>query len=836
MAPAIPLGSVVIDTNEPDDIDLDHDVGQIGIPLEDGAVVINLADHRDADEEKDSRFDDNLALKMDAGALATIANDLIEGIEADIASRSQWEATYTQGIDLLGLKLETPRGDVGTSSSPLEGMSTVRHPLLLEAVLRSQANASGELLPSSGPAKIDNDGDETQAADDQAEFLEKDFNHYLTKVATEYYPDTRRTLFWSAFGGSGFKKLYHCPLRRRPVSESVDAKDLIVSNNSTDLVNAPRITHRIPMRPSVMKRMQILGVYRDVALGQPTTDTPRIDAKIESTTGVTKPNDRPQDEDFTLYETIAELIIDRWAPTQFKGKALPLPYKITIDKDSREILELRRFWKENDAQCQRKKRIVKYPYVEALGIYGVGLLHILGNSTRALTAAWREMLDAGMFASFPGFLYAKGAGKQLSNEFRIPPGGGMGIDTGNIPLNQAVMPLPYHDVTAGLLGLTQNINEATQRVGGTAEMPVGEGTQNAPVGTTLALIEQATKVESAVHKGLHAAQAEEFEIFLELFREDPESFWEHNKECSTEWDEQKLLAALENCKLVPASDPNVPSHMHRIAKALAAVQLMQTPQFQGLLDPKDVLALVLRMGKIDLPVQTPSPQQAPPDPNMIAAQAKLISAQTNQQKAAADAQNAQQETQLRQAEMASEREVATTNFAKELVIHQHDVQGAQQQQQQAAQDQQMQARQQALQANQQAHEQQTERTNQSIQAIKTVHDMAMAHREHQLAITQAAADAQDKARQHALDRQQALMQGAQAQRQHAFDFGQGVEQANQARRSHALDVLKAAHDASAKMQGLINDREATRTQAETAKFAVKNKPKPAAKPTSKSRR
>lgn len=800
--PNIPLGSVVIDTNEPDDIDVDHDVGQIGIPLEDGAVVINLNDYRDQDDDgKNDKFDDNLALKMDGGELAIIANDLIEGIESDITSRAQWETTYTQGIDLLGLKLETPRGDVGTSSSPLEGMSTVRHPLLLEAVLRSQANAAGELLPSSGPAKIQNDGDETTQSDDQAEFLEKDFNHYLTKVATEYYPDTRRTLFWSSFGGSGFKKLYHCPLRRRPVSESVDAKDLIVSNNATDLTNAPRVTHRIPMKPSVMKRMQILGVYRDVSLGQPTPDTPRIDAKLESTQGVTPKNDRPQDQDFTLYETYCELIIDKFAPTQFKGKELPLPYKVTIDKDSREILELRRFWKQDDKQCMRKERIVKYPYVEALGIYGIGLLHILGNSTRAMTAAWREALDAGMFASFPGFIYSKGAGKQLSNEFRIAPGGGMGIDTGNVPIGQAVMPLPYHDVTPGLMTLIDKISEATQRVGGTAEMPVGEGVQNAPVGTTLALIEQATKVESAVHKGLHAAQAKELEILLDLFREDPESFWAHNTDPSTDWDEPKLIAALDNYKLVPASDPNVPSHMHRIAKALAAVQLMQTPQFQGLLDPKDVLSLVLRMGKIDLPVQTPSPQQAPPDPSMIMAQAKLVTAQTQQQKAAADAQNAQAETQLRQAEIATDREVATTNFAKELVIHQNDQASDQREQQNAARDQQ-------LQAQQQAHDQQMDRTQQMIQAAKVTNDM-VANR-----------------RQHALDQQQALTDAMQDHRQHAFDFAQGAEQANQARRSHALDVLKAAHDATATMQGLINDRDAMHLQAETARQAAKNKPKP----------
>lgn len=667
----LPLSPVMIDTDEgPDASDVNP---LLGLEIkDDGSVIIDL-NPPELDKSKEE-FDENLALQMDGDALGKLAEDLIQGIEADIQSRSEWEATRARGLDLLALKLEQPRANVNSSSAPIEGMSTVRHPLLLEAVLRHQANASGELLPADGPAKIRNDGAETIDTDKQAEKLEKDFNHYLTKTATEYYPDTRRTLFWSGFGGSGFKKLYHCPIRRRPVSESIDANDLIVSDAATDLANAPRVTHRIRMAPSIMRRMQIVGAYRDVSLGQPQPLQNPVDLKKESIEGVKARQDRPEDQPYTLYECYCEVVLDEFAPKQFKGKELPLPFKITIDKDSREILEVRRFWDEDDEQCMRKKRIVKYPYVEGMGLYGIGLVHILGNSTNALTAAWREALDAGMYASFPGFIYNKSAGRQLSNEFRVPPGGGVGLDAAGGDIRAAVMPIPYKDVTPGLMAMIDKVTQACQSVGGTAELPVGEGKQDAPVGTTLALIEQSTKVESAVHKGLHQAQSEEFEIFLELFREDPEAFWRHNPKNKDRWDTATLLQALDNCKLVPVADPNTPSHLHRIAKALAIKQLQAANP--SLYDPKKVDERILAMIKVDdadnLFAPPAPPQDPPPDPLMVSAQAKMIQAQTGAQKVALEAQNKAENNQEKAAQRASDEKIAQTKLATELVIHQDD--------------------------------------------------------------------------------------------------------------------------------------------------------------------
>ena len=508
--------------------------------LPDGSVAVDLSPKVD---ESETKHYDNLAMRMDQSELGRIGEQLIDAIEADDQSRAEWLQTRARGLELLGLKLEEPKGDVGSTSAPVEGMSVVRHPLLLESVLMAWANARAELLPADGPVKVKDVGQRSPQSDELADCLEKDFNFYLTKKAKEYYPDTDRMLLMTVFGGSGFKKVYMDPMRRRPVSESIDAQDLIVNNAATDLANAGRITQRIKMRPAIMKRMKFLGVYRDIELTPPTPQNTVVDLKEANIEGIDIQSTRQEDREHTIYECYCELDLDRFAPRHLRNKGLLLPYRVTIDKDSREILELRRNWDEDNEDCDPRTTFVHYPYIRGFGLYGWGLLHLLGNSASALTAAWREALDTGMFANFPGFLVAKLAARQQTNEMRVAAGSGVVVDTQGMPINQAVMPLPYKDITPGLLGMMDKVTQAAQRVGGAAEIKVGEGKQDAPVGTTIALIEQATKVESAVHKNMHQAQSEEFELLLDLFREEPEAFWRGNKRPATDWDKERFLAA-----------------------------------------------------------------------------------------------------------------------------------------------------------------------------------------------------------------------------------------------------------------------------------------------------
>lgn len=750
-------------------MDLKDGVGTIENP--DGSLTVDFSPKIPKKGKPDQGWFDNIADEIDPGELSRIANELLEGVQMDDASRKDWLDTRARGIALLGLKLNEPRGDANA-----EGVSSIFHPILTEATLRFQANARGELLPASGPVKVRNDsptpprappvppmppmppmppqmghnggpplqgpsggmpggppppqlapgapnpqsvppslpvggasgagqppqlpqppqppptglaapptpavpGSMSVASDELAEALETDMNHWLTAVATEYYPDTDRMLFWVGCGGQGIKKVYNCPIRRRPVSESIDAEDLIVSNAETTLENCGRITHRIKMRPSVLKRMQLVGAYRDVDVttNQMTLPDPVKEAKQEIQ-GITPQIQRPQDVDHEIYEVYCELDLLGFEHTE-KGKltGLQLPYVVTIHKDSRQVLAVRRNWRKDDKMCIAKEYFVDFPFVRALGFYGIGLIHILGNTASALTAAWRIQLDAGMFSSFPGFIYQKQFGRQLTNQFRIPPGGGVPIDTGGMRIQDAIMPVPYREPGTAFMNLTKDIQEVGQRVGGTAEIAVGEGKAEAPVGTTLALIEQATKTTDAVHKRLTSAQQKEFMLLKERFKEDPEAFWRHNKKTVYPWQREQFLEALENNNLVPVADPNNPTSMHRIAKAVVIKTLQgAAPE---LYDPIAVDTRIMRIAGIDPEgLFRPTPAPPPPNPNLIAAQAKERANELQMQNNLIQLQIKQQIAQMQSGDRAADRAsrekveqmkilLERLKIQEELVIH-----------------------------------------------------------------------------------------------------------------------------------------------------------------------
>jgi len=320
-----------------------------------------------------------------------------------------------------------------------------------------------------------------------------------------------------------------------------------------------------------------------------------------------------------------------------------VPYRVTIDVSSRQILSVNRNYEEDEQELPEAKKVfVKYTFVPGMGFYDIGLLHILGNTTNALTAAWRELLDAGMYANFPGFLYAKAAGRQNSNIFRVPPGGGAQIDTMGMPINQAVMPLPYKEPSAGLMNFAENISQYGQRVGGTAEMAVGEGRQDAPVGTTLAIIEQAQKLLNAVHKRMHSAQSEEFQLLAQCFRDHPESFWMRNKKPNFPMDENIFRQALENFMLVPQADPNTASHIQRVMKVTALIQLAQMqPQLYNIPEVNREALQILGWADASA-LLNPNPVGPPPSPE---AQAKMADSQAKQTMAQAKMMEAQAKIQ-----------------------------------------------------------------------------------------------------------------------------------------------------------------------------------------------
>lgn len=616
----------------------------MSIETPDGAITITLdgSPLERADQPGDGGWFENLVDKIGQGELSKISEDLLKGIQDDIDSRKEWIDDRAQGIKLLGLKIEIPGIAGSADGAPVEGMSKVRHPLLLEAVLRFQANARSELLPTDGPVKIREDNNNATLESDQlANDLENDLNHYLTSTAKEYYPDTDRMLLMLGFGGTAFKKIYFCPLRNRPVSESIDADDLIVNNSATDLSNATRITHRIYMRPSTVKRMQILGVYRDIDLSvanQIDLDSVKREKKAQQ--GITTEQTNPEDRDREIFECYCELDIQGFEHKN-KGKmtGLEIPYRVTIDSSSREILSIVRNYDEDTAKLpEARSNFVKYTFVPGMGFYDIGLLHILGNTTNAITAAWRELLDAGMFANFPGFLFADTGARQNTNIFRVPPGGGALVKTGGMPINQAVMPLPYKEPSQALMALVENMAQTGMRVGGTSEQAVGEGRSDAPVGTTIALIDQATKILNSVHKRMHAAQSEEFALLVKCFRENPDSFWQSNRRPARDWDEETFIRALDQVDLVPQADPNTASQTQRLMKVVALKQIQQSNP--SMYDPIAIDTAALKAVGWSNPEQfmIPASAQGSPPPEM---QQKMAELQIKKQDSDIKAQMAQ---------------------------------------------------------------------------------------------------------------------------------------------------------------------------------------------------
>ena len=556
---------------------------------------------------------------MPRDLLGGIADELLLRIEEDNRSRQEWLDTRARGIKIMGLKIEEMRSSGADGSAPLEGQSQIRASLLCEAVVRFGANAFSELCPTDGPAKVTED---TAAAptelDDLSDALEKILNHYLTVVDKPWVPDTDAMLLRIGVDGSVFKKVYHDPILRRPISRAVYGEDVIINNSATSIYDAKRITHRVMMAPSTFRRMQLAGAYLDIPVGDPgwkMKDAPELQS--EEIGGVRK-NESPEqeDRDHEIFECYCELDLEGFEhKTRGKPDGLAVPYKVAIDRESRQVLEIRRNYNEDDDMCLPKTWFVQFPFIRGFGIYGIGLSHLLGNISNGITAAWREFLDAGMFSNFPGLLAAKGAARQDNSVIRIPPGGMKEIETGGMPIQQVVMGMPYKSPDATFVGFIDNLNQQGQRLGGTAEVMVGEGRQDAPVGTTLALIEQAIKPLLATHKRLCAAQSDELQLLVERFREDPEALYRHQKPSAVvAWDDDLVIKALNTYQIVTRADPNTASHLQRMLRNAALYMMAKDDPAAFKLD--QVRQVCIRGIGYANPDQflEENPQPPPPDP------------------------------------------------------------------------------------------------------------------------------------------------------------------------------------------------------------------------------
>jgi hypothetical protein len=677
----------------PRTIDLSGDASPIDqskatkIETADGGVVVYIGPPRV--KKIDSAFDDNLAEELPASTLGAVADDLLALIEQDNRSRQEWLDTRARGIKLMGLKIEAMIATgAADGTAPLEGQSQIQATLLAEAVVRFGANAFAELCPTDGPAKVAEDTSASdQRLDDLADALEKDINHYLTTIDKPWLPDTDAMLPRVGLDGCVFKKVYHDPITRKPISRAVYGEDLIVRNNATSIYDAGRITHRTFLSKTTMRRMQLAGAYLDIEIGDPGwPEKTAPEMQTEAISGVRKnEGSEREDRDYEMYECYCELDLPGFEhTTDGDDDGLALPYKVTIAKETRQVLEIRRNWNESDELCLPKTHFVQFPFIRGFGFYGIGLSHLLGNLTNGITACWREFIDAGMFANFPGLLVSKGIGRQNNNIFRVPPGGAAEVETGGLPIQQVAMGLPYKSPDAVFVGFVQTLNSEGQRLGGTADVMVGEGRQDAPVGTTLALIEQAIKPLMATHKRLCAAQSDELQLLIERFREDPQAFIRASQQSKPvkkpnpqqpsrmNWDESLFLQAINENQIVTRADPNTASHLQRMLRNAALYQMAKDDPAS--FNVTQVRTICIRGIGFSNPQQflNMNPQAPPPDPKAIAAQtsaqADLLDSQTKAATAQHDIQNSAIENQNRQQDNQTKLQVASAGIQKEKII------------------------------------------------------------------------------------------------------------------------------------------------------------------------
>lgn len=649
---------------------------------EDGSVTVTVGQ---PDAPKPARtgapFDRNLAEDLDQGALDALGAWLLDGIDADEDARREWLETANQGALYLGVKLEDPKSDVSADGTVCQTVATC----LLEANIKLWSTARAELLPVGGPVKVRRDDLQTgvpqlpvipalsgtppaaSEMDSLANALEQDLNWYLTVGDREYYPDFSKMLRARALIGNAFRKVYHDPLLRKPVSRWVKAQDLIISNDCTHLAGAGRITERIRMRQFTMRRMQRVGAYLDVVLALPTGETTSTEEAVAEIEGIAAAPMLPADMEHVVFECRCELssaismfgatpelrALDRDENGHEPG--FPLPYRVAIDKDSRKVLEVRRNWKPGDPDYRARRAYVKYGFIPGDGFYDWGLIHLAGNPTLAASMIQRSTVDSTLYANFPGGMVAKGVGSLQTNTV-VRPGPGQWVPVpvaGDKKIGDIFMPNPYKPPSPEALQMEQKFEADVRRIAGVVDLPVGEGRiGNTPVGTMMSYIEAVSQVSGAVHKDDHIAQAEEYDLLRELIAEQPEVLTRGNRSPARQW---QIAEEITDPDLVPAADPNTPSAVHRLFKAQALVSLAGTPQFGPIMNLQAALTHVLQSigtgnpAEFIKPPQQPAP--APPDPRIVAAQ---IKAQSDQAKAQAQAQSAALKQQTEAAEMAQD--------------------------------------------------------------------------------------------------------------------------------------------------------------------------------------
>ena len=515
---------------------------------------------KEAPEEEG--FDDNLAEYIDDGALQSLAGDLASDIDQDKQSRKEWEKTYVDGLKLLGLQIEE-------RTEPWQGACGVFHPMITEAVVRFQAETITETFPAQGPVRSKILGKETPETKEIAANVEDDMNNELTEVMTEYRSEHERMLWSLPATGSAFKKVYYDPNLGRQVSMFIPAEDMLLPYGATDLDTCHRVTHVMRKTKNEIIKLQQAGFYLDIELPDAPKDRTDIQKAKDRETGFNDLND----DRYTIYECHVDLNLDGYEDMTEDGEetGIMLPYVVTIIKGTNDILSIRRNWKEDDDLRLKRQHFVHYQYIPGFGAYGFGLFHLIGGFAKSATSLMRQLVDAGTLSNLPGGLKSRGL-RIKGDDTPIAPGEWRDVDVASGNIRDSILPLPYKEPSATLFNLMQTIVDEGRRFAATADMKVSDMSAQAPVGTTLALLERQLKVMTAVQARVHFALKQEFKLLKNIIRDYTDPDYKYNPEYGSR---KAKKADYDLVDIIPVSDPNAATMSQRVIQYQAVIQMAQ---------------------------------------------------------------------------------------------------------------------------------------------------------------------------------------------------------------------------------------------------------------------
>ena len=533
------------------------------ITLSDGSMEITLIP--DGDEADLMGFDANLAEALDDGELQGLAQDLIGLIDADTDSRKDWADTFVKGLDVLGFKYEE-------RTDPWEGACGVYSTVLAEAAIRFQAETMSETFPAAGPVRVKVLGEETPEKAEAAERVKADMNYELTERMVEYRPEHERMLYSLGLAGSAFKKVYYDPNLGRQVAIYIPAEDVIVPYGASHIETAERVTHVMRKTKNELKKLQAMGFYRDVDLGDPQPFHTDIEKRKAEEGGYSITDD----DRYAVYEVHADLIIDGIDEDE---EEIAKPYVVTIERGTSDILSIRRNWNEEDPLMLKRQHFVHYVYVPGFGFYGLGLIHIIGGYAKAGTSLIRQLVDAGTLSNLPGGLKSRGL-RIKGDDTPIEPGEWKDVDVPSGSIRDNIMPLPYKEPSQTLLALLNQITTEGRRLGAISDMNISDMSANAPVGTTLALLERTLKPMAAVQARVHYAMKQEFKMLKAIMAEYAPTEYDY---IPMRGEVSARVADYMMVDVIPVSDPNSSTMAQRVVQYQAVLQMAQSaPQIYDL--------------------------------------------------------------------------------------------------------------------------------------------------------------------------------------------------------------------------------------------------------------